>query len=73
VSQWGTRMFAGAAGVEYAERLYAAVEDRKSASPCPKGEGEGVDISRGGIDLGKARLQLSSLTHTGVLRGTQRR
>jgi hypothetical protein len=67
------RMFAGAAGVEYAERLYAAVEDWKSASPCPKGEGGGVDISPGGFDFGKARLQVSFLTHTGVVRGTQRR
>jgi hypothetical protein len=66
-------MFAGATGVEYAERLYAAVEDWKSASPCPKGEGEGVDINPGRIDFVKARLQLRSLTHTGVVRGAQRR
>ena len=54
-------MFAGAAAVEYAERLYAAVEDRKRPHPAQNGEGEGVDARLGGINrLGKARLQLPS-------------
>jgi hypothetical protein len=47
-------MFAGAAAVEYTERLYAAVEDRERPHPAQNGEGEGVDARHGGIDLTSA-------------------
>jgi hypothetical protein len=43
----------GAAAVEYAERLYAAVKNRERPHPAQNGEGEGVDARLGGIDLGR--------------------